>query len=298
MLKFLTAACLTILAMTQAHAQGGYTVSAPTIKGGGATINLTVTIPGVIPPGQKSDTNNVPVHLVGASNGNPGETAATKAAKIVAAINSFYGCPQTGPTTCASIDPHDSSRINIVSNNPRSTDLNGHELGGTISIHDEGTQHNASEPQLQAVLNNAPGGGVIRPPHGQIGFTNPPAGVDGNGAASQFTASFGYDGLDLSASVTDSGLADPSLDGILTNMFNQFESELPVGLRPDLTIDLTNQFIDFAFPFDQTNYFVDVATTDTGTGAVGGLIEVPEPGPVMLIAVGLAGLALARRRRN
>ena len=187
-------------------------------------------------------------------------------------------------------------RIDRVTDNPREKDLDGHFLGGTIAITKES---HSNEPLLMATINNAPGGLVPRP-IGLIGFEGLPTGLNPAGGASTFTADFGYDGFDTTATVSFADLAAPTIDDLLVTMFNRLDAALPIGLAADLTLDLANQMISFEFPFGKTNYFVNVFSTDigngdTGVGAIGGLVEVPEPAP--LAALVLAATAMLMRRR-
>ena len=259
---------------------GSYTVSDPTIKGGGTVITIKVTVPNVIPPHQKTDTNSIPVPLKG------GVKAGGKAGAIVNAINAFYGC------VCASIDKSDGTKINIAST---STNLGGRSAAGTIAITSEGTQGNATEPDLKAALSNAPGNPFQRP-QVLIGFVGKPTGVDAGGAVSSFSADFGYDGLDASATVRFDELGSPTIDGILGAVYAQLLADLPLSMKPDLSLNLADQMIHFELPTDQTNYFVDVHSTDfgdgsTGVGTLGGFaMEIPEPRSLLFCLAGLCAV--------
>ncbi len=110
------------------------------------------------------------------------------------------------------------------------------------------------------------------------------SGVDSAGNASIFHAILGYDGLVDEANLSSS---DPSLStpaDALTKFYDQFLLGLPISQRPLLTLDLTHNEILFNLPPGQTNYFVDIATTDTSATPSGGFIEIPEPPSMTLLS--------------
>jgi hypothetical protein len=121
--------------------------------------------------------------------------------------------------------------------------------------------------------------------------------VFGNG--SMFDASFGYNGLDVSASFDADTLPILTPDAVTTAMYNDLLADLPASLRSRLHLDLTDDQITFTFPTGQSSYFVNSFTTDTGIELDGGLgVTTPEPATLSLVASGFLLIAAGRLRRR
>jgi hypothetical protein len=130
---------------------------------------------------------------------------------------------------------------------------------------------------------------------GQIDFDGTISGIDSTGAASVFTASLGWDGFIATADLTSTAISSPTVDGLLSDMFNIFQSQLPPSLQPDLVLDLPDQLISFDFPPGQTNYFVaDFASDITTFSSLSLEVPVPEPAAVLSFPFGLVGFLASK----
>ncbi len=262
--------------------EGKITVGQPT---GNGSVTVDVSIPGIVASGQVSGSAaRVTVTGIKAT-----DTPAQKAIKIANAINTAFGAPPN----VAGINAGNSSQIDLVA--PSGPDKG---KAGVAKIPKGGDK--TGEGNLLAQV-DIPFSGDGTQLAGLIDYDTGLSGVDANGAASIFSASIGYDGLNDSATLSYNQLSSPTLDGLTTDMYNQLSMGLPSALRPDLVLDLPDDEILFNFPGGQTNDFVQNSSTDTGVGLSGGLAYVtPEPSTLFLLGAGLivllAGSVRSRHR--
>jgi len=194
-----------------------------------------------------------------------------KAVKIMNAINAVK-------PGVASIDPNNSA--NVL--------LNGYKAIGL------GAENNSKEP-IKVGDAGQPGNMDLA----IVGYSGTPTGLDINGDESVFTASFGYDGLTVSDTIDYDNLTGTSIDDVLTDFYDSFLSQLPTQLDSALSLDLPDDQILFQFPNNETNYFVNIATTDAGVEEAGGIADdTPEPGTILLAAGAVAALAVRTRLRT
>lgn len=122
------------------------------------------------------------------------------------------------------------------------------------------------------------------------------AGVDQDGLESQFQASFGFNGIMANANFNFSDLSGNTIDALLTDTYNSLLSDLPATYRSMLSINLSSSEINFEFPFDAINGFVENMATDINTSASLGLaLEIPEPSTPILLATGLMVFSLTKK---
>ena len=124
---------------------------------------------------------------------------------------------------------------------------------------------------------------------GVIDYEGSLSGMDSLGDPSSFSGSFGFAGLNDSATVPFSAGLTP--DSLAAELFGDLLAGLPSSLQPNLS--LSGSEISLNFPLNQADYFVTNSTTDTGAELTGGL-TVPEPPTLFLLASTLIGLGLAR----
>lgn len=259
-----------VLALGAALAQAGngsLTVGKPTKNG---TLDVGVNIPGIEPSGADG-SGSVVVHVAGIL---ATDSAADKAVKVAQAINVKYGAPPN----VATIDPANPSKIN----------LSYKGKAGTAWVPKNGDK--TGEGKLLAQV-DVP----ARPLVGLIDFDTGLSGLDAGGLASTFSAAFGYDGYSKSATLAYGDLADPTIDGLMAELF----AALNAGLSPDVSMVLDDGELRIALPTGRQDYFVQVESTDTLAGLSGGLgVAVPEPASLALAAAALALMATAGRRRR
>lgn len=284
---------------TTAYAQGDLTISTPVVKNGEfqngsknppskANIVVQVYIPGVVATGEVSG-QPLPVTVsIPATDPNTKApiTALAKAQLIAAAINTAYG----GTNYAKAVTNPDGTVHVIVNTSPP-------DNGITVRV----TSDKTAEPSLAAAASNinpgppSPRIGAFLDWHGVLG------GVDSSGNVSDFTASFGYDSLTDTATISYDELTVPTVDELVTEMFNELDAGLPLSLQPDLTLDLADDEIVFDVPDGYGSAFMSNSTTDyDGVEVDGGLAPIPEPGSVLLLGAVLIALAVggvARRRR-
>lgn len=163
-------------------------------------------------------------------------------------------------------------------------------------------------------------GGVGALPNGTtqtalIDFHGEPTGTDGNRFTSVFQSSivdFGLDTLLASSNVSYSNLLDPSLDGVLTETYNQLFASLPTSMQSNLTLDLLNDQIEFAFPGSidyggAVSFSSDLTTISSAGDKASPLptnlelftfaAAVPEPSTGALLSLGIFALLVYTRRR-
>ncbi|MBI1925414.1 PEP-CTERM sorting domain-containing protein [Candidatus Poribacteria bacterium] len=222
----------------------------------------------------KPDHGGTDVWNVSLKNGNSAkvrvpltgrEEPAGKAEKIVMAINLAFG-----GVVVAGIDP----------GNPAKVVFNG----AAIKTED-GTGETSIEAivSLDADLSTGIGIAIIDY-HGSL------TGLDANGNESVFMSSLGFDGLLADFNRTFSSLSGPTINNLLTDTFNDFLSDLPLSLHPNLHLELANERIVFDLPPNQFNYFAQHFTSDITTQATGGIAPIPEPSSLLLFGVGILGL--------
>ena len=123
------------------------------------------------------------------------------------------------------------------------------------------------------------------------------AGTSLDGFESQFQSSLGFDGIVADASFSFSGLNGNTIEALLTATYNSLLADLPADYWSSLSLDLTNEAINFVFPDSASNLFVDNFTSDANGYATLSLNTViPEPATWSLCLLWAAGLAFADRR--
>jgi hypothetical protein len=130
-----------------------------------------------------------------------------------------------------------------------------------------------------------------------VGFNGILNGTDDNGNPSIFQAAIGSAGISLDANLAFDTLSSPTVDGLLTDVFNTFLSELPLPLRPDLALDLTQDLITFQYPDGESDFFVENFSSDRTLNTVAGMV-VAEPPTVLMLFFGVLALAACRYRRH
>jgi hypothetical protein len=123
-----------------------------------------------------------------------------------------------------------------------------------------------------------------------VGFNGNLNGRDDAGDPSIFQAAVGSSGISLAANLAFDTLSSPTLDGLLTDIFDTFLSELPLPLQPNLSLDLTQDLISFQFPMGQSDFVVENFSSDQTLNTVAGLAEVTEPPTATLLVVGILAL--------
>jgi len=116
-------------------------------------------------------------------------------------------------------------------------------------------------------------------------------GQDGAGGLGTYTAGFGYDGLNISATLDFAALASPTLDDLVGKLYGLLDAQLPLSLQGDLVLDLASDSISFLMPDGSTNAFSMAGSTDVGAISTAGIDGVvPEPGSLWLVLLALAAL--------
>jgi hypothetical protein len=128
-----------------------------------------------------------------------------------------------------------------------------------------------------------------------VGFSGSLSGVDDDGQPSVFHAALGFDGLNIEADLTFGELSNPSVGGLLTDIYDAFLAELPIDLRPNLSLDLAGALVSFQFPSSQTGYFVETFASDRSLSAELELAisAIPEPASLTLLLFGILSLTIA-----
>lgn len=157
---------------------------------------------------------------------------------------------------------------------------------GTLSVKSDTTNESV---KLSSLL---PNGGT-----GQIGFGGTVSSSTVTGSPSVFSAALGYDetGALATASVGFDQLSpgNQNINGVLTSLYTQFQSELSSDQQDNLHLDLTTDAITYDFAAGPLTAFVQNFTSSPTTTQVLALNEVPEPGTLATLAFGLGVLALA-----
>ena len=251
-------------------------------------VRIQVFVPGVQPqPLNYPDSTSVigdpksgiqqaviPVNIPPVIDKNP-ITTMQKANIIVNAINQVYG----------------SNVAAGVVQNANGTVSFSLRSGTTLQV----TSDNTGEPQITvaaaALPSPSPGVAAV------LKWGNGLSGVDAFGAVSEFTASIGFDGLTDTADLFYDQLAMPTLDDLVTEMFNKLDAGLPLQFQANLSLDLSDDQIAFDAPGGSTDLFVNNFTTDTGVELDGGIAPVPEPGSVVLLSTLVLCLAAMLQRK-
>jgi hypothetical protein len=126
------------------------------------------------------------------------------------------------------------------------------------------------------------------------------AGVDGDGNPATYTAGLAfsnstYGSVSLSSSLNFASLTVPTVDGLLTQQYNNLEGQLTAvapALAGILTLDLANSSIDVAFPSTVINGSLTFGTTDIALASSAEITAVPEPSSLVWLC-GAFGFGLA-----
>lgn len=96
------------------------------------------------------------------------------------------------------------------------------------------------------------------------------SGLDPDGNESIFFASLGFsDGINNITATSDfvfGDLQEPTIDNLLTNIFDDFLLDLPDVFKPNLTLDLASDEISLEFSNNIETASVQTQSTDTGGG--------------------------------
>lgn len=123
------------------------------------------------------------------------------------------------------------------------------------------------------------------------------AGIDQDGLESQFQAALGFDGVFADAIFNFSDLSGNTIDALLTDTYNDLLVDLPAAYWSGLSLDLSNDVIEFAFP-TASQGFVENFTSDSNAFTTLSLeTTVPEPSILSLIVIGAAGFGFLRSRK-
>jgi hypothetical protein len=137
-----------------------------------------------------------------------------------------------------------------------------------------------------------------------INYQFDPTGLNFQGGSSSFDSSLRFHSPEFGNVQTGSTLSfgtlsSPTLDGITEDTYAQLLAGLPSALRPDLSLNLSQDTITFTFPDQSTGAEVSNFSSDTGTAQGVELIQagasVPEPSSLVLM-VGFASAILVRHR--
>jgi hypothetical protein len=146
----------------------------------------------------------------------------------------------------------------------------------------------------------APGSCLACNVTGIVGFQGTLSATDEAGNSSIFSASFGDSASTItSATVTYSNLVSPTVDDLLTALYTQLSGNLGASLKPDLTLDLTDNLIFFNYGTGTNDPWVMSNTTSQGTVQVLESAISPEPSSLILMACGFisVGVFLVGKRR-
>jgi hypothetical protein len=155
--------------------------------------------------------------------------------------------------------------------------------------------------------NEKSGGQLVRPVNklgairGELDYHGALAGVDANRSTSVFQASLiASDAVLASSSILFSNLPpqEQNLDGVLTVTFDQLRAGLAPSLKKDLTLDLQNDRINFAFPGGVANPTVVNFTSDIGTSSSASVQASPEPAGLTLLGIATVTLLCHSWRRR
>lgn len=256
---------------------------AKTTAKGDSSITIRAEVPGISPNTTGASGVKIsPVTNIYDSNGHviservditisiaQGSNALSKANQVGAGLKLAFG-PTVGR------DPsHPNDPTVIMPSGSTFSVVNGKDTTG--------------EGQVQIVaMGGVPANGQII----EIGWNTDPAGMDANGSASTFTASFGYDGLNDSATIDSSQLSSLTLSSLTAAMYAALDANLPVSLRSDLTMDTQDYGLTFRIPDGSMDPFITDTTTDVATAPWGGLDDFQTPEPANLALCGLGAITL------
>jgi hypothetical protein len=125
------------------------------------------------------------------------------------------------------------------------------------------------------------------------------AGIDQNGLESVFASTIWFDGTTISSSFNYTDLTSSTIDGLLTDIFNDFMFDLPSTLRTNLFLDLDANEIKYETQSFGSEIFVKNYTSDINSYATLGLINtlIPEPPMLVIFISGLIGLGSRRFKK-
>jgi hypothetical protein len=140
----------------------------------------------------------------------------------------------------------------------------------------------AGDPAYQAV-GTFPAGSMI-----MGGFSGVLTGKDASGAVATYSMAFSAPGFNVSTTLSYNDLATKTINGLLTQVFNNLDAQLPTPDKSNLSLDLADGTLNYTFAgAPTTNPFVSTDTTDTGiTCLVCGPQAVPEPSMIVLFLAG------------
>ena len=150
----------------------------------------------------------------------------------------------------------------------------------------------AGDPGIQAVGTFTAGSMLM------VGFSGDMTGqtAAGPGSVATYTASFSDASFSVSTTIAYNDLTTKTIDGLLTQTYQNLKSMLPVADKPNLTLDLPGGNLVYMFSGATTDPSVSGAMTDAGLlCTVCGPQAVPEPSTIVMLSIG--GVVLIARAR-
>jgi hypothetical protein len=140
----------------------------------------------------------------------------------------------------------------------------------------------AGDPAYQAV-GTFPAGLMI-----MAGFSGSLTGLSASGDVATYSVSFSAPSFSVSTTISYNDLATKTIDGLLTQAFNNLEAQLPAPDQSNLMLNLPDGTLSYTFAgAATTDPFVSTGTTDTGvTCLVCGPQAVPEPSTIVMFMAG------------
>jgi len=161
-------------------------------------------------------------------------------------------------------------------------------IGGATSI----TSNNATGEADAFLALGGPGFGSVN----YAGFlADSPIG--GSGPVEYF-AQFGFDGTTITSDILYSSLTTPTIDGLMTQTYDNLLSQLAPSLDGDLTLNLSTDTITLDFLPTDTNISVEAFSSDTGIDVTQTLASTPEPPSYLLLGTAFLSMALVGYRQG